>query len=317
MRIIVRTKEKRVDSSMWFYDEMAKAVNMKTFQGSNDNKLNPEAAITREEAFVVLSRAFKLDATSKVPTGFIDLNDISSWAKGEVYSLINAGYIAGSNGYINPKANITRAEFAQVMHNILKTYIKEAGEYTSVPAGNVMVNVPGVTLKDLVIDGDLIVGDGVGNGDLTLVNVDIKGRMVVRGGGANSIIIKGASKLGQVIIARIDGSVRVVVEEGTNVEVITVDDGNDTVIIEGDVDQLSVQAETPVVLRNANINSIAVETEKADVTIEKGSKVEKLVVNTAAKDSKIVVEGSIKEATVQAPSTSIEGTGEVEKVLVK
>jgi len=307
---------KDVDSSMWYFDDMAKAVQMKTFQG-NDNKLNPDVAITREESFVVLARAFKLGATDKVPSGFNDLNDISSWAKGEIYSLIDAGYVAGSNGYINPQDNITRAEFAQVMHNILKTYIREAGEYTELPAGNVMVNVPGVTLKNVVVEGDLIVGDGVGDGDLILDHVEVKGRMVVRGGGENSIIIKGTSKVGHIIIARVDGAVRVVTEGDAEVEIITVDDGKDVVILEGTISKLTIQTETPVILRNANLTSITVDTQNAHVTVEEGTKVEELIVNEKAEDTKVVVEGSLKKATIEAPSTTLEGAGEVEKVSVK
>ncbi|MDW7670024.1 MAG: S-layer homology domain-containing protein [Bacillota bacterium] len=36
-----------VPNGAWFFDEMAKALHMKTFMGSNNN-LNPNDAITRE-----------------------------------------------------------------------------------------------------------------------------------------------------------------------------------------------------------------------------------------------------------------------------
>jgi hypothetical protein len=167
----------------WYYDDMAKAVQMKTFVGSGD-KLNPDNNITREEAFAVLARAFKLSgAAASALDKFSDKALVSSWAKDGVTSLVSEGYVAGYNGQLNPKKYITRAEFAQIMDNLLKNYIKTAGTYTTDYTGNVMINVPGVTLKDIKITGDLIIGDGVGNGDVTLDGVTVTGRTIIRGGG--------------------------------------------------------------------------------------------------------------------------------------
>ncbi len=98
---------------------MDKSSSNETFQG-NKGLLNPDAPITREEAFAVISRAFKVENTKKSPKGYSDLSDISVWAREEVYGLINAGYVQGSNGMIKPKETITRAEFAQLMYNLVK-----------------------------------------------------------------------------------------------------------------------------------------------------------------------------------------------------
>jgi len=177
-----------VRAGEWYYTEMAKAVNMGTFEGSN-NMLNPNESITREQVFVVIARALKIEPIEEYPAGFEDLDQISTWAKGEIYAMIEAGYIQGSNNMLNPKAYVTRAEFAKLQDNIVKEYISLPGEYTSVAEGNVMINSKDVVLKDVVIEGDLIIGDGVADGDVTLVNVKVKGRMVVRGGGEDSIKI--------------------------------------------------------------------------------------------------------------------------------
>ena len=53
-----------VKKDAWYFDEMAKAVQMKTFIGSGD-KLYPDNSISREEAFIVLARAFKLSVEIK------------------------------------------------------------------------------------------------------------------------------------------------------------------------------------------------------------------------------------------------------------
>ena len=153
---------KDVPRSAWYYDDMAKAVQMGTFTGAGNGLLQPEKNITREDAFLALSRAFRVEI---LPSGnalnaFSDQNRVGSWAKDGVSAMVAAGYISGSAGKLNPKSNITRAEFAQMMDNLLKQYITKSGNYSEVSSGNIMINAPGATLKNVEIKGDLIIGDG-------------------------------------------------------------------------------------------------------------------------------------------------------------
>lgn len=168
-----------VPRAAWYYGEMEKAVQMKTFLGDG-NRLYPDNPITRQEAFLVLARALKIDATTTEPSGFTDLDDIASWARGEIYALINQGYIQGSGGRINPKHTITRAEFAQLMHNLIKTYIRQPGEYSDLPEGNVMVLVPGVAFVNMTLVGNLILGEGIDEVTVNLVNSLLTGKWIVR-----------------------------------------------------------------------------------------------------------------------------------------
>ena len=96
------------------YEELAKAVQMGTFQGDN-GALRPNQPITREQAFAVLARAFVLEAedTDALNT-FPDKGEVSSWAANAVAALVENGYVTGSNGKLNPKSQITRAEFATI-----------------------------------------------------------------------------------------------------------------------------------------------------------------------------------------------------------
>lgn len=194
-----------IKATDWYADNMAIAYQMGIIQGS-DNKMNPGNPITRQEAFVIIARALKLEPEHTFNKVFTDAHEIADWAEGEIKALVNNGYIQGSNGKLNPKGHITRAEFAQVLHNIIKQYINKEGEYSTVSDGNIMINTPGVTLKNATIKGDLIIGEGVGDGEVVLEDVEITGRMVVRGGGKDSIIIKGSSKISKVIVARTYGT---------------------------------------------------------------------------------------------------------------
>jgi uncharacterized protein YjdB len=327
------TKFSDVTSTQWYYAEMAKSVAMGTFQGSGEN-LYPNNPITREEAFAVIARALKLSPSASAPSGYSDLNQISSWASGEVYSLVNSGYIKGSNGLLNPKGHITRAEFAQVMFNIIKEYMNLAGENSIEVTGNVMINVPGVTLKDSVINGDLIIGDGVGEGEVTLDNVKVTGRLLVRGGGQNSIIIKGGSSIGSITIAKVDGVVRIYAEDGTEIGEVIVD-GKDDVILEGTFVNITVLADDITVWANdATITSVSIEGDDTKIIIGAGSTVEELVlsgnniqvevsgnvktiqVSEVANEVVITVKngGEVDEIIVNSPDTIVKGDGEVDIV---
>jgi len=304
-----------VKSGEWYAGYIAKAVKMGVMEGY-DGKMYPESNITREQAFTVLARALKLDPVSVPNKSFEDASKVSDWAKGLVFAMINAGYIQGSNGRINPQADITRAEFAQVMYNIIGEYIKVPGIYTKVADGNIMVSVPGVTLKDLTINGDLIVGDGVGDGDLILENVTIKGRLVARGGGMNSIVIRGGSIEGKVVIAKVDGRIRVSVEGGAEVEVIVIDDGYDAVIIEGDVGTVEINVgDVPVSIRNATVDKVIVNCSgTGDITVEQGAKVSEILVSEQAEGTYIEVLGEVTNIETSAPNTRVSGSGSVKTV---
>lgn len=166
----------------WYVDVFAKAVKMGTFKGSG-SRMYPERSISRQEAFTVIAQAFKLSSTDfSLLNRFSDNDQIEAWAKPGVAALVAGGYVNGSGGRINPNAGMSRAEFAQLIYNLVKTYIREAGTYTSVAEGNVIVNVPGVTLKGITIKGDLILGDGIGGGEVKLDGVTMQGRIVARGG---------------------------------------------------------------------------------------------------------------------------------------
>lgn len=180
-----------VSSNAWYASEFAKAVQMGTFNGSGD-KLNPTNAITREEAFVVLARAFALeDGSSSALSSFGDASSVSSWAEGGVAALVAGGYVNGSGGKINPKASITRAEFAQIMDNLVDTYAASAADVSgSTVSGNLIVTA-GMTLTGVSVNGDLILADGVGSGVVTLDGVSVTGRILVRGGSVDMVNGKG------------------------------------------------------------------------------------------------------------------------------
>lgn len=174
-----------VATDAWYYSSVSKAVAMGAFNGA-DGKFNPENSITRQEAFVVLSRVFGLAINETVDVSvldeFSDANKVADWAKADVAAIISAGYVGGSNGMLNPEANITRAEFAVVMDRLIKYYVDDASVTTIPTDGNVMIRVGGVKLDGVNTENMVVIGDGVGENDISVINSHLDKNIVVRAG---------------------------------------------------------------------------------------------------------------------------------------
>ena len=173
------TRFSDMSPSAWHYNDMAKAVQMKTFTGTNGD-LRPDDPVTREEAFAVLARAFALDGGSEAALSRFTDGGVSSWAKGSTAALVENGYVSGSNGQLRPQSNITRAEFAKIISGQASAYLDTDSASGTTFDGNVIVRESGVKLDGATVNGDLIIADGASAVDLTGVNVT--GRIVLRGG---------------------------------------------------------------------------------------------------------------------------------------
>ena len=154
-----------VPSDKWYYEYMQKAVAMGVFTGDGSGLLTPEENITREQVFIVLARAFRLaDGDVSELDKFSDADSVSSWAKNYTAALVSKGFVNGSDGMLNPKNNITRAEFAQIMYNMIKTYIDDPATLKGEYEGNVIIRSSNVTItKDAKIGGILVICEGCEN----------------------------------------------------------------------------------------------------------------------------------------------------------
>ena len=195
-----------VSQSEWYYTEMQKAVKMQTFNGDSDGTLRPNDNITREEVMAVLARALVIENPdfSPISNSFSDAASVSEWARPYISAIITNGYVNGyEDGTVRPLNLITREEFVQLMYNIFKTFITAKGDYHLVADNDcVMINTPGVTLEGVTIDGDLVLGDGVGSGAVYLENITIKGRLLARGG---NITLINVTTGGGVVVKNVNG----------------------------------------------------------------------------------------------------------------
>ena len=214
---------KDVSKSKWYYKDVALAVQMGTYNGRSSSAMAPDAPISRQEAMTVVARALELDYDSYSKTDlstFSDRSEISNWAMPYVRAMVGADYIHGRGKVLAPLDNITRAEFAQIFHNIIGSYITVKGTYDKDIKGSVLIRTDDVELKDLTVDGDLIIGCGAADGKITLDNVTVTGRLLVWGGGTKAVYCNNGTQMPEVVVARVDDAVKVIYDRDSTLAVI-------------------------------------------------------------------------------------------------
>ena len=212
-----------VSKSKWYYKDVALAVQMGTYNGRSSSSMAPDAPISRQEAMTVVARALELDYDAYAKTdlsAFSDHSEISGWALPYVRAMIGADYIHGRGKILAPLDNITRAEFAQIFANIIGSYITVKGSYDKDIKGSALIRTDDVTLQNMTVDGDLIIGCGAADGKITLDNVTVKGRLLVWGGGTKAVYCNAGTNMPAVVVARVDDAVKVIYDRDSTLAVI-------------------------------------------------------------------------------------------------
>lgn len=310
-----------VNTGDWFYDAMASSVLMGAIQGDGVN-LNPNADITRQEAFTVLARLFTLSGGDQsVLNSYTDGEQVADWAKDSMASMVAAGYVKGFDNKLNPQDSITRAEFAQVMDNLVKTYFADSQLNVNAD-GNAVLNKAG-TLEGATISGDLIIGDGAAEGDVVLKNVTVSGRLLVRGGGTSTVTLEGNTTVGSVVVNKPTGAVRV---ENNTEKTVNVNAVSDNVVLTGDFNEVNANAaQGTVTLTGATVATMNVAGTSAKVVVSEKSTVETMNVqgsasgaavsvqsgttvktmNTAASKAVVTVNGTVGTMSVSGSDTTV------------
>lgn len=109
----------------YYTNYLSTAKKLGISKGTGNNLFEPEKQITRQEMFVMLYNALSL--INQLPEGnegkmlsdFNDENSVATWAKEPLQAFTKAKVVEGSENKLNPQANATRAEMAQLIYNLL------------------------------------------------------------------------------------------------------------------------------------------------------------------------------------------------------
>ncbi len=319
----------------WFVEQIEKAVVEGYVEGYPDGTIKPYQSITRQEVAVIMSRLFSLESPEQVPAAerFTDYGQIPEWSKNAVKAVVGKGYVLGyPDGSFKPERPITRAETTVLLDRILGTFYNAPGTYG--PAedkeviDNATISSAGVTLRNITVNGDLHITAGVGEGSVNLNNVEVKGSLLVKGGGEDSVYLDDCT-IGNVVVEKADGKVRVVARGNTNVTIVKVKssaqletenitagyDGfvtvylttDDEVDLAGDFGTVFIESEgAKVQLLSGTIKKMVASAAAKDATLttSSGTIISELELNVAVK---VVNKGTISKATVNVSGVVFEG----------
>lgn len=163
----------------WFHTDIRKAMTMGIIQGDENGFVNPNAFVTREQATLIMARAFGIMSNEQVvPTSFKDENEISEWARNELLSFIKKQYITGyPDNTLRAKSNITRAEILSIINRIIGENPNQITADSKIN-GNILINEKNVSLRNIEIYGDVIVGEGIID-SFSMINCIVNGNLVL------------------------------------------------------------------------------------------------------------------------------------------
>lgn len=283
----------------WAKDAISTANYHGLVSGYSDTAFGPDDPVTREQIAAMIVGATKVELTGG--KSFADSSQISAWARQSVDKAAAAGLIAGyADGTFKPKANATRAEASVILDRGRKLPVAEITTYDAAgtygPAAgkqeidsSVTISADGVILQNIVISGNLVIAKAVGNGDVTLKNVTVKGTTFIRGGGKDSIYFNGG-KYAEVIVEGTPGkSVRLVAAnnaEGIQV-IISEKATGEEVILEGSFEGVTVKADNAVLSTQGKttLKSLKVVEGVSGITInlKEGTTVKELILDSVTK----------------------------------
>jgi len=322
-----------VPAGAWYRAEMAKAVEAGYYTPDASGNVMPDAPLSRAEAVVALQTIFGLAASDGSASTFSDVAQLDEATKNAIQTFSSLGYVEGfEDGTFRPEATLTRAQLMTLAERLVGYLGKDAAETTAGEVnGNVVVNHSDVVLKDTVIDGNLYLTPGIGDGDVKLSHVTVKGKTFINGGGEHSISVEN-SELGEVEVNKKDNHVRLFVTGSSSVGSVTLSsgaklessdvsgDGFREVIIHSNIDhadlfgsfgKVSTQQQNendapPLISISGTVDELNLNS-TSKVTLSDNTVVKTLNADPKAKDSSVEGNGTIEQMNNQAGGFKVKG----------
>ena len=168
-----------VDPNAWYVKELSAAIAAGIFNGTSATKFSPDSPLTREQAMVVLSRAFGIvTEDTRAYIEFTDGDSVAEYARYAVGAMKEMELVNGyTDGSVKPQKTITRAEVAQLLFKLFDTI---AGTPEEIPEeGRILYRGTDPLPTELTLNGTLILANGTPK-DLNVENWNIEDTLVIR-----------------------------------------------------------------------------------------------------------------------------------------
>ena len=210
-----------VAANAWYADAVAKCVAAGIFSGTSATTFSPAAPITREQMFVTFGHVLGLSPVDTTKATFTDLPQVSDWAKGMVYAMLEAGYISGvGDNMLMPLIPINRASVMVLMDAVVTGYGNKAGAIVDVTGKNSLVLVVSgdVTITGQI--GNVIITQGAANGTVTLDDATVTGT-VTFSSPTTRLRLMGDTNVENLIVGTDATDAVVSVDKGASVDILT------------------------------------------------------------------------------------------------
>lgn len=248
----------------WYYSYFEKAA-AQGFLVNYGKDVNPNAAITREEAVALTVRYLEISSADMAKENyFTDYNKISSWYKDDVLLAVGAGIIDGipqSDGtkMFKPQNTLTRAQALTVIYKAAGCIFDGSTSSRDSAAHNVnnTINKGSMTISGVTFNGRNIITEGADAGKITLTNCKVNGTLYVRGGAelvlngttAGEIVVSGGGNVtlknnAKVEMLTLDTTAKIEMTTGCEIELINVKASAENTKIEGkgDIEEITIHA---------------------------------------------------------------------------
>ncbi|WP_138224674.1 carbohydrate binding domain-containing protein [Paenibacillus algicola] len=261
-----------VKAEQWFAAAVSAVEAAGYVRGYPDGSFRPSQAVTREQAAHVLAGLFSLNATADTSlTGYKDAGDVSKYAQESTAKLAASGILQGyPDGTLRPRTPLTRAELVSLLERLAPRMMKQGETLTGETVkGNLLVRAAGAVIRNTIVNGNVFLAAGIGEGDASLEQTTVKGTLFVHGGGSNSIYLADSS-VEELQLNKQEGPVRIVISGASEI---------------GRVD-----VQTPAVIE-----------------VEEGASIEVIHIHSGAAGTTITGKGQIREITNEGDEVTLNG----------
>jgi hypothetical protein len=323
----------------WYHDAVLKCV-AAGIVSADSSRFYPDKTMPREQALVTIANAFRIPYFEGGTAQFTDANSISTWARAPIGGLARANLISGASGKVMPQDNLSRGGALQLIDNIVKCYLPVGNtSYDKHVTGKTIIAAPGVTIHDVTLNGDVFVTQGVGSGTVTFNNVIINGDLYVNGGGTNSVLLRGRTRVNGIYVHTTvaTGAVRVSLQDNSECEAVYAEKQSQDIYLEGVINRVLIDSDTRVYFDRATVRETELNGIRSEVRINSNSTVklitadadhatayvagtvDRVLINPDAVGTIIEAgrTGVITDVTTWANDVQVIGAGKVNFVMVK
>ena len=307
------------------YNIVGLACQMGIANGYGDGTMRPNSNLLRQDAFTLAARA--LGMSSIADWNLSRFNDgafVAAYAKPYVTAFLEKGMLSGfPDGTIRPNGLLTRAEAVRVLSNIFSNvHLPEAGGFHDVHIqGGLLIQSAGAELRNVIIDGDVTIADGVGDGNVIIADSTINGRLIVRGGGVdtNGLTISNTEVTRGMYVASHTYDTRIAVTDNSTVPVL--DSISGLTLSGGGVRALNIlenaRQNVTVGLNGVSLDDLNINGNNAQVNLISGHVINVRFDEAAQYAGMHLSPGTtISQLVIAAPNVSVTGEGVIKNALV-